>query len=210
MKYVICTILAGVILFSGVLADSGKKKDSSAEKKDDTVEKKDYTKRKKSNPEIAIETDYGIMTFELYRDVAPIHVDSTLSRTREKFYDGLIFHRVIKDFMIQGGDPKGDGTGNPGYNLKSEFSKLKHIKGTLAMGRKGYSPHTASCQFYICLTPQPHLDGQYTIFGHIMEGYETLDKIGNVKTDQRNKPAKDVFIRRMYITQDIPKKESGK
>jgi peptidyl-prolyl cis-trans isomerase A (cyclophilin A) len=184
--------------------------DENATKKDEgkgTVKKeskKEYKKRKESNPEIAIETDLGTMKLELFRDVAPIHVDSMLSRIKEKFYDGLIFHRVIDGFMIQGGDPKGNGTGNAGYYLPAEFSKLKHVIGTLSMARS-QNPNSASCQFFICLASTPHLDGQYTIFGHLMEGYDALKAIGKTKTGQADRPVKDIYIRKMYILKDVEK-----
>lgn len=202
-------LMAAIFVLSGVLIaeekDSTEKK--SPEKKQ--TEKEEYKKRKGSNPEIAIQTDFGTMKLELFRDVAPAHVDSTLSRIREKFYDGLIFHRVIDGFMIQGGDPKGNGMGDAGYNLPDEFSKLKHLEGTFAMGHKGF-PNSASCQFYICLAPQPHLDGKYTIFGHLMEGYDVLHEIGKVKTNQRAKPLKDVYIRKMFIIKDVETEEGEK
>ncbi|MEP0827280.1 MAG: peptidylprolyl isomerase [bacterium] len=162
------------------------------------------------NPEIAIETDFGTMKLELFRDVAPKHVDSMLARIREGFYNGLIFHRIIDGFMIQGGDPKGNGTGNAGYYLPAEFSDIKHVEGTLSMAR-AQDPNSASCQFFICLAPAPHLNGQYTVFGHLMDGYEALRKIGKVKTGAANRPLEDVVIRKMLIIKDIAsKKEVGK
>ena len=200
-------ILSLAVLFMFSYAGAQEKKvDSSATKGIKEVEKQSYTKRKADNPEIAIQTDFGTMKLELFRDVAPIHVDSMLSRIREKFYDGLIFHRVIDGFMIQGGDPKGNGAGDAGYNLPAEFSKLKHLEGTLSMARTN-DPNSASCQFFICLKPTPHLDGQYTIFGHLMTGYDVLQKIGSVKTGQRDKPLEDVVIRKMYILKDIAGKK---
>jgi len=168
-------------------------------KKDKKVN--EYKKRKPDNPEIAIDTDYGTMKFELYRDVAPVTVDSMLARVREGFYDGLIFHRVIDGFMIQGGDPKGNGTGGPGYTLPAEFSKVKHVEGSLSMARSA-DPNSAGSQFFVCLAAAPHLDGKYTNFGMLEEGFDTLHKIGKVETDSRDKPVKDVFIRKMYVIGD--------
>jgi len=172
---------------------------------------KEYVKRQADNPEILIETDYGNMKLELFRDVAPIHVDSMLARIKDKFYDGLTFHRIIDGFMIQGGDPKGNGTGNAGYNLPAEFSDVPHLDGTLSMARS-QNPNSASCQFFICLGRQAYLDKQYTVFGQVMEGMDTLHKIGKVKVGgpQKSKPLEDVFIRRMTVlkdkTPDKPKK----
>ncbi len=198
-------ILAILFLFSIGAAQAEKGADST--EKAEKSKKEQYKKRKAGNPEIAIETDFGTMKLELFRDVAPIHVDSMLSRIREKFYDGLLFHRVIDGFMIQGGDPKGTGFGDAGYRLPAEFSKLKHVEGTLSMARS-QDPNSASCQFFICLEKKAHLDGKYTIFGHLMEGYEALHKIGKVKTGAMDKPVKPVFIRKMYIIKDVPGKES--
>ncbi len=169
----------------------------------DKMEESKFNKRKADNPIIAIDTDFGTMTLELYRDVAPGHADSMLARVREGFYDGLIFHRIIKGFMIQGGDPTGTGTGDAGYNLKAEFSDLPHVEGTLSMAR-ARDPNSASCQFYICLARTPHLDGQYTVFGQLLDGFETLRKIGSVETNQRDKPLQDVVMRKAYIIEEIP------
>lgn len=198
------TMLLGVcVAFAG---DENKKSSDEGKVKEEQ-KKESYTKRKASNPEITIETDYGTMKLELFRDVAPIHVDSMLSRIREGFYNGLIFHRIIDGFMIQGGDPTGTGRGNAGYYLPAEFSKLKHIEGTLSMAR-AQAPNSASCQFFICLAPQPFLDGKYTIFGQLMEGYDVLHKIGSVQTGKADRPSKDVYMRRVTILKDVDGKET--
>lgn len=203
MRYLISIAMVFLLLISAATAGEEKAKE---DKKDapKKAEKK-YEKRQADNPEIAIETDYGTMKLELFRDVAPIHVDSMLARIREGFYDGLVFHRIIDGFMIQGGDPRGNGTGNAGYSLPAEFSDLPHLEGTLSMAR-GPQPNSASCQFFICLEPQPYLDGKYTVFGHLMDGYKTLHDIGKVSTGgpQKSKPLKDVFIRRMTILKNLP------
>jgi len=197
MKQLVILAMVIVFAFSSVMAG-----DETTEKK---MDKKEYTKRKADNPEIAIETDYGTMKLELFRDVAPIHVDSMMARVREGFYDGLIFHRVIDGFMIQGGDPKGNGTGGPGYTLPAEFSKLNHVEGTLSMARS-QNPNSAGSQFFICLAPARYLDGQYTIFGHLMDGYDVLHKIGKVKTGARDRPLKDVVMRKVYVIEKAEKK----
>lgn len=201
MKYFVILLMSIAFAFSIVLAGD---EPATEQKGDKKVEKSAYTKRQADNPEIAIETDYGTMKLELYRDVAPIHVDSMLARVREGFYDGLIFHRVIDGFMIQGGDPKGNGTGGPGYTLPAEFSKVKHIEGTLSMARS-QNPNSAGSQFFICLAPASHLDGQYTVFGQLMDGFDTLHKIGKVPTGSMDRPLKDVVIRKMTILKDMPK-----
>ena len=115
-------------------------------------------------------------------------VDGTLSGRRAQdgrnfvtlakqgFYDGLYFHRVVPDFVVQGGDPKGNGTGGPGYTIKAEFNKQKHVRGSVAMARSQH-PDSAGSQFYICYGPTPHLDGQYTVFGQVVSGIEHVDAI---------------------------------
>ncbi|MDQ6954294.1 MAG: peptidylprolyl isomerase [Mariprofundaceae bacterium] len=125
---------------------------------------------------IKIETKNGDMLIELYSDSAPNTVANFKALAGKGYYDGLKFHRVIADFMAQGGDPKGTGTGGPGYKVKAEFNDRKHVRGTLAMARSS-DPDSAGSQFYICFVPTPHLDGQYTIFGQVTEGLDVLDKI---------------------------------
>lgn len=160
-----------------------------------------------NNPIVTLSTNYGDMTLELYRDVAPIHVDSFLARTNEGFYNGLIFHRVWTNFMIQGGDPLGTGRGNAGYFLPAEFSDLPHLEGTLSMAH-GREPNSASSQFFIVLArtaAAEGLDGRYTVFGHLLKGYEALHAIGNVacavnpsNPKENTKPIKDVIIQKAY------------
>ncbi|MCX6830087.1 MAG: peptidylprolyl isomerase [candidate division Zixibacteria bacterium] len=218
MKKLFHLSLAVFFLFAvtGAFAEGGKVESTKAnkavetKKADDTkkVDMKKYEKRKADNPEIAIQTDLGVMNLELFRDVAPIHVDSMLSLIRKKFYDGLTFHRVIDGFMIQGGDPKGNGSGDAGYNLPAEFSAVKHLEGTLSMARSA-DPNSASCQFFICLAPTPFLDGKYTIFGHLMEGYDVLHKIGSTKV-AGEKPVQDMVIRKMTILKDVAPKSPAK
>ena len=136
----------------------------------------DVKLEKATNPVIKISTQKGDMILELFPDVAPKHVESMLNLINKGFYNGLNFHRVVPHFVIQGGCPKGDGTGGPGYNLKQEFNKRPHLKGTLAMARAGH-PDSAGSQFYICLEPQPYLDGQYTVFGQLRSGHDVPEKI---------------------------------
>lgn len=203
--------VAGDRGISGGSDDGEKKTEMNESKKDDSSEKKasatsGYKKRKADNPEIKIETNHGVMELELFRDVAPIHVDSMLSRIREGFYDGLIFHRIIANFMIQGGDPTGTGGGNAGYTLKAEFSKTAHLEGTLSMARPG-DVNGASCQFFICLKPQGRLDNQYTVFGQLMDGYDVLHVIGRVKTAAQDRPVEDVVMKKVTILKDVDKKK---
>lgn len=196
------------MLFSVACGDESK---SEGEKKAPEKAEKKYEKRQADNPEIAIETDFGTMKLELFRDVAPVHVDSMLARIKDSFYNGLTFHRIIDGFMIQGGDPKGNGTGNAGYYLPAEFSDVPHLEGTLSMARS-QDPNSASCQFFICLAPQPYLNKQYTVFGQLMEGNDVLHKIGKVETvamgREKSKPAEDVFIRKMVVLKDVAGKKT--
>ena len=123
-----------------------------------------------------ISTPKGDMVFSFYTDDAPQHSAAFVKLADAGFYDGLAFHRVEPGFVIQGGDPQGDGTGGPGYNLKAEFNARPHVRGTVAMARAS-SPDSAGSQFYICLDDARFLDKQYTVFGQLTDGFETLDAI---------------------------------
>jgi cyclophilin family peptidyl-prolyl cis-trans isomerase len=123
-----------------------------------------------------ISTDKGEIVFKFYPEVAPQHSAAFIKLARAGFYDGLTFHRVEPGFVIQGGDPSGNGTGGPGYQLDAEFSELPHIQGTVAMARSS-NPNSAGSQFYICLGDAPFLNRQYTVFGHVIEGQTIVDDI---------------------------------
>lgn len=171
---------------------------------------------KSKNPVATFETSLGDFKVTLFKDKAPKTVDNFVNLATGKkswkdpktgkdmknkpFYDGLIFHRVIHDFMIQGGDPMGNGTGGPGYEFADEFSPdLKHSKpGMLSMANAG--PNTNGSQFFITTAATPHLDGKHSIFGEVTEGYEVVDKIQNVKKDQSDKPLEPVVIKHIKIT----------
>ena len=147
-----------------------------------------------SNPIVTIEMeDGGIMKAELYPEIAPNTVNNFISLVKKGFYDGVIFHRVIPGFMIQGGDPKGVGVGGPGYCIRGEFSangfqnNLAHSRGVLSMART-MAPNSAGSQFFIMHEDSPHLDGQYAAFGKVIEGIEVVDKICSVRTDYNDKP----------------------
>lgn len=137
--------------------------------------------------------DGGIMKAELYPDIAPASVANFVELVEKGFYNGLIFHRVIPGFMIQGGCPQGTGTGGPGHTIRGEFSAngfdnpIKHDRGVLSMAR-AMDPNSAGSQFFIMVANAPHLDGQYAAFGKIVEGMEVADKIVSVKRDMRDKP----------------------
>lgn len=131
----------------------------------------------KKNPKVVMETDKGKMIIELYPDEAPGTVKNFISLIEKGYYNGLTFHRVIPDFVIQGGCPKGDGTGGPGYTIKCETkgNPHKHQRGSLSMAHAGKD--TGGSQFFICHSPQSHLDGVHTVFGRVVEGLDVVDKI---------------------------------
>lgn len=146
------------------------------------------------NPVVTIEMENGdIMKAELYPEIAPNTVNNFISLIQKGYYDGIIFHRVIKGFMIQGGDPDGNGTGGPGYEIDGEFSmngftnNLKHTPGVLSMART-MDPNSAGSQFFIMHKNSPHLDGQYAAFGKITEGMDVVNKIAETQTDYMDKP----------------------
>jgi peptidyl-prolyl cis-trans isomerase B (cyclophilin B) len=150
------------------------------------------------NKQAVIQTSLGRIVVDFYPDDAPATVANFIKLAEQGFYDGLTFHRVIKGFMIQGGCPKGDGTGGPGYTIKAEFNKQRHIAGTVAMARTS-DPDSAGSQFYICLEPQPSLDGKYTVFGQVVEGMDVVRKIGDVPTGPRDRPIEKVVIEKVRI-----------
>ena len=145
-----------------------------------------------------IETNHGTMEIELFEQRAPITTKNFIDLANTGYYNGLIFHRIIKDFMIQGGDPKGDGTGGPGYFIQDEFHpELKHDKaGILSMANAG--PNTGGSQFFITLVPTSWLDNKHSVFGQIIKGEEVLNEIGNVQTTN-DKPIEDVIIKKITI-----------
>jgi peptidylprolyl isomerase/peptidyl-prolyl cis-trans isomerase B (cyclophilin B) len=118
----------------------------------------------------------GELRIEFFPQDAPKTVENFVTLARKGFYDRLTFHRVVPDFVVQGGDPKGDGTGGPGYTIKAEFNKQPHVRGSVAMARSQH-PDSAGSQFYICYGPTPHLDGNYTVFGRVVSGMEHVDRI---------------------------------
>ncbi len=144
------------------------------------------------------------MTLELYPEKAPITVENFKTLVGEGFYDGLIFHRVIAGFMIQGGDPTGTGMGGPGHTIKGEFSSngikndLKHTRGVISMARS-MDPDSAGSQFFIMHADAPHLDGSYAAFGKMTDGFDTLDEIANVATNFSDRPLKEQKIKTIEI-----------
>ena len=158
-----------------------------------------------SNPIVTIEMENGdIIKAELYPEVAPNTVNNFISLVKSKFYDGVIFHRVIRGFMIQGGDPQGIGIGGPGYSIKGEFTSngfkndLHHARGVLSMART-MAPNSAGSQFFIMHDDAPHLDNQYAAFGKIIEGIEVVDQIAKVRTDYNDKPRTPQVMKKVTV-----------
>ena len=153
----------------------------------------------KVNPTAVFETNLGNFTVDLYQDKAPTTVDNFIKLAEKKFYDATIFHRVIDGFMIQGGDPNGDGTGGPGYSIRDEFHKdLKHSEvGILSMANAG--PNTGGSQFFITVAPTPWLDNHHTIFGKVISGMDVVMKISKVKTNPSDKPLEKVVVKTIRI-----------
>ena len=145
-----------------------------------------------ANPTVTLRTTLGDIRIELFRDRAPKTVENFLSLARKGFYNGVLFHRVIPGFMIQGGDPKGDGTGGPGYTIPDEFeATLRHDgPGVLSMANAG--PNTGGSQFFITLAPTAWLDGKHAIFGRVIEGQEIVDRIAQVPRDRNDRPKQPV------------------
>lgn len=154
-----------------------------------------------NNPVAVFETSKGTFKVELFADKAPLTVANFVTLAKKGFYDGTIFHRVIDGFMIQGGDPKGNGTGGPGYAIKDEFSdKLKHDKkGMLSMANAG--PNTGGSQFFITLGPTPWLDGKHSIFGQVIEGMPVVEAIGKAKTSPDDRPLEKVTVKKVSIVE---------
>lgn len=155
------------------------------------------------NPRVSIDMGaLGVIEVELFPSVAPITVANFLDLVDHSFYDGIIFHRVIKGFMIQGGDPNGIGTGGSGKNIKGEFTRngvanpLMHTRGVISMARSMF-PDSASSQFFIMHQDAPHLDGSYAAFGVVVNGIEVVDKIANTKTGPMDKPVENITIKKI-------------
>ncbi|MCD7844918.1 MAG: peptidylprolyl isomerase [Oscillospiraceae bacterium] len=158
-----------------------------------------------SNPIVTIKMfDGGVIKAELYPDIAPNTVNNFISLVNAKFYDGLIFHRVIPGFMIQGGCPQGNGTGGPGYQIPGEFAAngyqndLRHTRGVLSMAR-AMDPDSAGSQFFIMHQDAPHLDGQYAAFGQVLEGMDVVDKIAETKTGWGDKPLTPQIMNKVTV-----------
>ncbi len=217
MKNIICILVSVMLVFS-VLALSGCS-DTSTTSKDNGIQTDDKNDENNNNneknddlsdlknPVATIDVEnYGVITVELYPEKAPNTVKNFIHLANSKFYDGLTFHRIIENFMIQGGCPEGTGMGDPGYSIKGEFSyngfadnDIVHDRGVISMARGGYSMDSAGSQFFIMHKKAPHLDGQYAAFGMVIEGIEVVDKIAVVSTDSNDKPTTPVVINSIRV-----------
>ena len=158
-----------------------------------------------ANPIVRITMDSGkVIRLELYPETAPITVENFLDLVKKGFYNGLTFHRIISGFMIQGGDPDGNGMGGPGYSIKGEFksngvdNSLKHEKGVISMARS-MDPNSAGSQFFIMHEAAPHLDGQYAAFGKVIEGLDVVDEIASVETGFQDAPVEKVIMEKVEV-----------
>ncbi|MDZ4754790.1 MAG: peptidylprolyl isomerase [Phycisphaerae bacterium] len=159
------------------------------------------TKPSPAYPTATIETEHGPITVELWNDVAPKHADNFLKLARKGFYDGLTFHRIIPGFVLQGGCPRGDGTGGPGWTVQAEFNERKHEPGVLSMARSA-APDSAGSQFFVCLTREncQHLDNQYTAFGKVTSGMDAVKKIAETPVEARSGSPKGKAPKMIKVT----------
>ncbi|MDD5793545.1 MAG: peptidylprolyl isomerase [Clostridiales bacterium] len=210
MKKLIKIIIPVMCILSLMLVSCGKSEtNSKSEDKSSVSENNDkFQDSITESGDLPIATieieNYGTVKAELYPKIAPNTVDNFISLSNSGFYNGLTFHRVIKDFMIQGGDPKGDGTGGPDYAIKGEFTSngfensLKHTEGVLSMARSR-QPDSAGSQFFIMTSTSSHLDGEYAAFGKVIEGMDIVKKIQEVKTNSNDKPIEKVVIKSITV-----------
>ena len=192
MKKYFVFLLAGLVLLTTGCFAAGQGMDSN----------KDKGAKKMANPIAVFETNMGTFEIELFEDKAPITVKNFTDLAEKGFYDGLIFHRVIDGFMIQGGDPDGRGTGGPGYTIPDEFHKdLKHdSEGILSMANAG--PNTGGSQFFITLAATPWLDGHHSVFGKVVKGMDVVRAIGKSETDFQDKPLAKVVMEKVTIRRE--------
>jgi len=199
------SLLLVIVLSLSLFIGCSKKEETNDKNTNSTNNAETEKGKDDKNPIATIEMEDGSqIKIELYPDVAPNTVRNFISLANSKFYDGLIFHRVIPDFMIQGGDPEGTGVGGPGYAIKGEFSSngfennLKHDKGVISMAR-AQDKNSAGSQFFIMHKDSPHLDGEYAAFGKVIEGIEVVDKIAAVETVAQDKPKEDIKMKKVTV-----------
>jgi len=219
LSLILITILMSMLVLIGCgnTKSNTAKTDEAVPKSESTNAESEPTKENKNLPIATITVDgYGVMNVELYPEIAPNTVNNFISLANKGFYNNLKFHRIIKDFMIQGGDPKGNGTGGPGYSIEGEFTSngfansLKHTKGVISMARS-QDPNSAGSQFFIMSGDASNLDGEYAAFGKVISGLDVLDKIRSVETSSNDAPKKDVVITSITVdTKGVEYKEPKK
>ena len=202
------------VLFAFFLFGCGKKEEVQTERAEEQVEEvteaeemtetEEATKpisqepiKRDKNPIVVIETNFGAIELELFWDKTPKTAENMLRLVLSGFYDGLTFHRIVPNFVVQGGCPLGNGTGGPGYTIDFEQADTKHVRGSLGMARS-QDPNSAGSQFYICLKALPNLDGNYVVFGKVVKGMDVVDKIAQVETDPRDMPKEKVIMTKVY------------
>lgn len=208
-----CFVIAGC----GNTSANNKKEEPNTQSKTSESGNTNSSSESKELPIATITVEgYGVIQAELYPEIAPNTVNNFIYLANKNFYNNLKFHRVIKGFMIQGGDPKGNGTGGPGYSIEGEFTSngfansLKHTKGVLSMAR-AQDPNSAGSQFFIMSGDAPNLDGEYAAFGKVTSGLDVVDKIQNVETNSADAPKKDVVITSVTVdTKGVEYKEPKK
>ena len=217
LKLILITVLMSSLILIGCGNVKSSNQDNSSQSKTSDNSDTDTSKSSEDLPIATITVEgYGVMEAELYPEIAPNTVNNFISLANKGFYNNLKFHRVIKGFMIQGGDPKGNGTGGPGYSIEGEFTSngfansLKHTTGVLSMAR-AQDPNSAGSQFFIMSGDAPHLDGEYAAFGKVISGLDVIDKIQNVETNSSDAPKKDVIITSITVdTKGVEYKEPNK
>jgi len=210
----------GLMIFLLIVGFAGCKKENKQESSQTTVGESDAmadtTKSKlpvdttekivrEKNPIVVIETGFGNIELELFWKETPKTALNFLRLVHKGFYDGLTFHRIVPNFVIQGGDPEGTGGGGPGYTIPFEKAETKHLRGSLGMARAP-DPNSAGSQFYICLKNLPSLDGKYVVFGKVIKGMDVVDKIAAVKTGPGDFPLEKVLMKKVYELKAGPKK----
>lgn len=218
-SFVFITIVMGIFLLIGCGSKNASNGKGEADNSSKTSESNEATPsgNSKDLPIATIKVEgFGEIQAELYPEIAPNTVNNFIYLANKGFYNNLKFHRVIKGFMIQGGDPKGNGTGGPGYSIEGEFTSngfansLKHTKGVLSMAR-AQDPNSAGSQFFIMSGDAPNLDGEYAAFGKVISGLDIVDKIQNVETSSADAPKKDVVITSITVdTKGVEYKEPNK
>lgn len=206
MRKILCLILSCLMLSCLVSCADNTDRNPAGGTSAPGATSSDTSGSSKENIMVQIEMENGgVIKMELYPEIAPITVENFVNLVKDGFYDGLTFHRIIPRFMIQGGDPNGDGSGGSGKTIKGEFAQngvtntLTHTRGVVSMARRSYPFDSATCQFFICNADSPHLDGGYAAFGKVVEGMDVVDQISAVPTGAGNRPITPQVMKKVTI-----------